>query len=371
MRVSFDFGTVPQSVAAMKALPAGNPRGRALEQLVSEMFSALPGVDVAARNVLAGSGEAELDILLANAQREDGLPAFSRDVLIECKSSEHPLGSAGVGHFVTQAIRRKLRGSVIVSLAGLTGDDDDARAAHHEIRRAAEDGYWVLLFVESELVGIRSPAHFAAVIEDKRRKLVGRMRAVTFTDAEIRELDPNKDGVQFIRGAAGIEQAIRAARDDALNRIFDEPLDPADVGDTDDARVEPAANALKALDAELEDHRENPDEDPMWRRVQARVIAVGAAFARLLDEDLTDPETRRIVTFEVRTSAPQQLDAFVGSELWTLLAEYRLRQVREFEGHARRSNVMAMLAMCVEQIISIDDIDPRDVYGYDEYDDHY
>ncbi len=353
----------------MKALPAGNERGKALEQLVSDMFAALPGVEVADRNVLAGSGEAELDILLANAQREDGLPAFGRDVLIECKSSDDPLGSAGVTHFLSQVSRRHVPWSIIVSLTGLTGDEHDARAAHHEIGRAAEAGTRVVLLVEHELAGIRSSEHLAAVVEQKRRKLVGKLRAVTLTEHEVRDLDPNRDGVRFIRGVAGIEQAVRAAREEALGLVFERAVALPELGETV-AKLERAADALKGLDAEMEDRKENPDEDPMWRRVHDRVLAIGAAFASLLDEDLRSPENRRIVAFEVRTSAPQHLDAHAGSELWELLADYHLRQVSQLEGHARRRSALAMLAMAVEEIMAIDDIDPRDAYDdYDECDD--
>lgn len=363
--MAIDFLTLPQHVAEMKAEPAGAARGKSLEELVRELFSALPGVDVADRNVLAGSGEAELDILLSNTQREDGLPAFGRDVIIECKSSDIALGSAGVNHFISQVSRRQIPWSIIVSLAGLTGDENEARAAHHEIGRAAEKGTRVLLFVENELQGIRSAEHLAAVIEHKRRKLVGKLRAVTLTDEEMRELDPNKGAVQFTRGLAGIEQAIRASQERALNEMFDEAVELPDLGEDDDTVFERTVNALQGLNAELEDHRENPDEDPMWRGVRDRVVALGAAFAALLEEDLTQTENRRIVSFDVRTSAPQQLDAHAGGELWDLLTAYRLRQLQEHKGHQRRRSVMAMLAMCVEEIIAIDDIDPGDVY--DDY----
>ena len=85
--VVFDFSTLPDRMQRIDTSPVGNRRGKALEQLVSDMFSALPGVEVADRNVVSGSGEAEFDVLLVNERREDGVPGFDRDVLIECKSS--------------------------------------------------------------------------------------------------------------------------------------------------------------------------------------------------------------------------------------------------------------------------------------------
>jgi hypothetical protein len=58
----------------------------------------------------------------------------------------------------------------------------------------------------------------------------------------------------------------------------------------------------------------------------------------------------------------------VGGELWTLLGDYRLQHVQKFKGYERRRSALAMLAMCVEQIIAIDDIDPSDVFNdYEQY----
>jgi hypothetical protein len=362
--VAFDFGTLPQRLRALEDLAAGSPRGTALEELVGEMFSALPGVDVADRNVHSGSGDAEFDILFSNEQRDDGLPAFDRDVLIECKSSGKPLGSRDVEHFISQAGLRHLRWSIIVSLAGLTGDDLDARAAHRAVERGAEQNTWVMLFAKSELASMRSAEHLAAVVEAKRRKMLLKLRAVTLGERELRDLDPRPTGVSVIRGFAGFEQAMRRLREDALTLILDEALEGRDVAD--DARVQDASRALRALDDEVEDHREHPDEDPFWREVHARVVSVGAAFAKLLDEDLSDPEGRHRISFDVRATAPQKLDADVGGELWSLLSDYRLRSISNGDQHARTRNAIAMLAMAVDAMIAIDDIDPRDVYGYQE-----
>jgi hypothetical protein len=96
--MALDFGTLPQRFAALDGLAAGNHRGRGLEALIGEMFSALPGVKVASTNAVSGSQDAEFDILLTNQGLETGLPAFSRDVLVECKSSAEPLGSRDVTH---------------------------------------------------------------------------------------------------------------------------------------------------------------------------------------------------------------------------------------------------------------------------------
>ncbi len=209
--MSFDFTTMPDRLDELDQVSDGNLRGKGLEILVTEMLSELPGVSVTDRNVLSAHGEAELDLLVLNAAHEDGLPGFERDLIVECKSSRSSLGAAGVTHFATQVERRKLRWSVIVSLAGLTGDGRDARAAHHEVSRYAEKGHGILLLVAHELRGIRSADHLATVLERKRQKLIYSLRAEIFPDSTLRELDPDK-GLHLIRGWVGIENATRQAR---------------------------------------------------------------------------------------------------------------------------------------------------------------
>jgi hypothetical protein len=102
----------------------------------------------------------------------------------------------------------------------------------------------------------------------------------------------------------------------------------------------------------------------MWPEVREKLLSAGAAFAQLLDDDLADADVRRRFRFDVRTRAPQQREAYVGGELWALLSGYRLRQIRGPDAWGRENNALAMIAMIVEEIIAIDDMDPRDVFGY-------
>jgi hypothetical protein len=360
--MDFDFSTVKQRTDRLKELPAGNPRGKALEQLMGDLLGSIPGVVVADHNVISGRQEAELDLQLSNASSPDGLVAFGRDILVECKSSADPLGSPGVSHFATQVRRRKLPWSIIVSLAGLTGNADDLRAAHSEIRSAAEEGHGILLLNEQEIRALRSAEHFVNVLERKRQKMVGSLRAVTFSADEMTELNPSKRLAGGV-GLAGIREAIRVAQMNAAKLVFEAERALPELN-TDP--VERAAGALKAVDVEVQAHRDDPHADPMWRIVRERLIDVGAAFLRLLDEPLDDPDVKRSVSFDLRTLAPQRLRAPVGTELWDLLTKYYFRQAQEYEGWPRRSSVLGVLALVVEEIIAIDDIDPRDVY--DEYD---
>jgi hypothetical protein len=335
-----------------------------LEDLIHEMFSAIPGVTLADRDVLAGHKDGELDLLFTNTAPEDGLGGFGRDLLVECKSSAKPLDSSGVNHFATQARRRRLPLSIIVALAGLTGNPERATAAQQSIRDAWADGSGILVLVEAELRMLRSHAHLVAVLERKRQKLVTRLHAAVLAQQEIAALNPDK-GVSIRRGRSGIELAIKRVRDDAAAVLL-ECAASLPGGDLTVARHR-AEEALESLAQEVSDHRDSPQEDPLWRAVHDRVVDVGAAFLALLDVPLQDPDSRRLVAFEIEHSGPRNLDAHAGSELWELLSAYHLRQVTNEDAYLRRMSAIAMAAIAVEEIIAINDIDPRDIFGdYDE-----
>jgi hypothetical protein len=65
--------------------------------------------------------------------------------------------------------------------------------------------------------------------------------------------------------------------------------------------------------------------------------------------------------------APQRLRAFASGELWNILTEYYLRRALGGSRSERRESVIAVVAIAVDEIMAIDDIDSRDVY--DDYED--
>lgn len=320
-----------------------------------------------------------MDIWLTNKPAESGLDDFGPDILVECKSSKDPLGALVITHFATQAARRRLRWSIIVSLAGLTGDPDDLRAAHSEIRDSfGEKDLGILVLVERELRAVRSPQHLANVLDGKRRLTIYRLTASELSDAQLRDLDPEPadeisgggavvevsggGAVTARSGMSSIRDAIRHAQDAAVRLILKAARD---LPKSDDP-AERAAAALRALSTEVEAHKADPAAEPFMRTVRDRVVDVGAAFATLLDEPLDGPDAERAISSDVRTLAPQRLRASVGGELWTILTDYYARTVAEYRGVERHKSAIAVIAMAAEEIIAIDDIDPRDVY--DDYD---
>ena len=220
IRMSFDFHTVGARLDGLDSVPAGNQRGRALEDLVIELLESLDGVRLAERNVVAGFMEAELDSIWVNDDPDHGLIGFAREVLVESKSSADPLGSPGVTHFAEQAHKRGIPWSSIVALNGISGDPQRANAAQQTIHDYAVRGTWIMVLVAQELRAVRSAEHLAAVIARKRIAQVGRMTAIILTAKEIAPLDPNC-GIAIRGGMEALERAISNEEDRAINEILD------------------------------------------------------------------------------------------------------------------------------------------------------
>jgi hypothetical protein len=142
----------------------------------------------------------------------------------------------------------------------------------------------------------------------------------------------------------------------------------ADLQD-DEAAVERAAESLQALAAQHAEWQENQAGGTRSCTLSAAPSLLwGARSLCCLRRNVSGDEMRRIVRFEVRIGAPRRLAAHVGDELWDLLSSYYTRRIKASRDHARRTAVIAILALVLEEIVAIDNIHPADVF--DDYD-HY
>jgi hypothetical protein len=84
-----------------------------------------------------------------------------------------------------------------------------------------------------------------------------------------------------------------------------------------------------------------------------------------------DQDTWRSLSFEIRASAPQRVGAHVDSELWALLTQHYVQQIRVGGTLRVRRSAIAVVALAMEEIVAIDDMDPRDAFDdYAEYDNY-
>jgi hypothetical protein len=193
--MSLDFLSIQERLTELDELPAGHVRGTALERLMEQIFTSIPGVSVTGRKVITGHHDEELDLLLANADHTNGLPSiFGTDIIVECKSSAHPLNSAGVTRLADHSEERGLRWAILISLNGVTGSNSDEIIAAHQAFRDAftRRRCGIVLVEESELREMRSARHLVEVLEFKRRSLVGELRPSVLAGASYATSTPTR-----------------------------------------------------------------------------------------------------------------------------------------------------------------------------------
>jgi hypothetical protein len=65
------------------------------------------------------------------------------------------------------------------------------------------------------------------------------------------------------------------------------------------------------------------------------------------------------------------MDAHVSGDLWNLLIQHYIEQIRDGARLRIRRSAVAVVALAVEEIMAIDNIDPGDVFDdYYEYDNY-
>jgi hypothetical protein len=100
---------------------AATSNGSLLEDVITRLFTAIPGVTLHDRDRLSASGSEELDLAFSNAADPVGLAFFDRDLLVECKSQGDKVDAQAVNWFATKLRRRQQPLGVLVALAGVTG----------------------------------------------------------------------------------------------------------------------------------------------------------------------------------------------------------------------------------------------------------
>ncbi|HEV2345500.1 MAG TPA: restriction endonuclease [Actinocrinis sp.] len=152
--------------AADRALTAGE-RGRALENAAAYAFSAVPGCEVRGRRTIDPWQSAEIDLLVGNRKREDGLFYLPEIILVECKSSVHPVPVPDVRDFAFKVKHRDLKLGILIVAAGATGARDRRSAAHHTAAIAAALGTRILLVTTRELMAISTAGEFVELLHEK------------------------------------------------------------------------------------------------------------------------------------------------------------------------------------------------------------
>lgn len=159
---------------AADATRTAQERGRALENAAALVFSAVPGCEVRARRVADPWQSAEIDLVVGNRRRDDGLFYLPEIFLVECKNSAHPVPARDVRDFLTKVKHRGLELGVLIAAAGATGARDSRGAAHHAVAVEVALGVRLILVAVSELMAISNAREFVEVLHEKYFELAAR-----------------------------------------------------------------------------------------------------------------------------------------------------------------------------------------------------
>jgi len=147
-------------------------KGRALEDLVAFLFSCVPGIEIAMRNVLNAFDTEEVDVAFWNNQLPNGFPFLPNVFLVECKNWSAPVGSAEVIAFVAKLRHRGSRFGILVATNGITGNADDLRTANFEIATALAEGYSLIVLTSNDIDGLTTTGELIRLLKTKICELV-------------------------------------------------------------------------------------------------------------------------------------------------------------------------------------------------------
>ncbi|HJX82960.1 MAG TPA: restriction endonuclease [Candidatus Angelobacter sp.] len=155
---------------AVDSAGTADAKGAALEELAMYLFEKVRGVECSGQNILDAPRAHELDLAFWNDQRLSLLYFLDAILIVECKASDSPVGSAEVGWFVRKLQDRGAHHGVLVALNGVTGDGD--RSAHSEILSAlVRDSIKILLLTRVEILALDNTDQLAAVLKRKMLRL--------------------------------------------------------------------------------------------------------------------------------------------------------------------------------------------------------
>lgn len=136
-------------------------RGNRLEHLAAYLFLLVPGW-VPFAKVKPSDQSAEHDVVISNLNRISNLSAelFGRHFLAECKNWERSVSVSQVGYFLYRMRLTHCKFGVIFAKNGITGDQDEEKAARALLRRAFhEDGSICVVLDLNDLKALADETH--------------------------------------------------------------------------------------------------------------------------------------------------------------------------------------------------------------------
>lgn len=126
-------------------------KGDRLEDLATYLFLLMPGL-VPRRNVLEETLAFETDIVIRNLNVSSNVVSdlLDRHFLVECKNWENPVGVQYIGYFLYRIRLTHAHFGVIFAKTGITGDEDQEKAAYSLIRKAFHEDGSICIVIDND-----------------------------------------------------------------------------------------------------------------------------------------------------------------------------------------------------------------------------
>jgi hypothetical protein len=340
------------------AVPAlsSSERGTRLEDLIAAVFTAIPGVEVRARNARSFFDNEELDLVMTNSREEGGLPMVGPFFSVECKNWSHPVGSTELSWFATKLRRSNQELGVLVAANGITGTQVGLTAAHFEAATALAEGQQILILTLPELSWLSSGEELAELLIEKLSQLIARREIYLASEQNV------------ARGWNPWPQRIesRKQRDEAL-AIASEAVgeQPGEFP----AILDVVASFRIALDRFVSSENEEPYGEPgrplssseheSWNKANHEAflaviagldVIAQACIQRLRVSDRGQWPLERLV-LSLDTRVPRNLNAEPDSSFAALLLDYWVGQIQE--GFDFWTPALSLLSWSIEWVVAM------------------
>jgi hypothetical protein len=165
---AYSIRKIRSCLAAIDNAATADAKGEALEALGRYLFEKMAGVTCEDKNILDGQRAHELDLAFFNDQPRSPIGFLDAVIIVECKASGQPVGSAAVRWFVGKLRDRGSHHGILIALNGITGDNDPLTSAHSEVFTAlSRDMVRILILTREEIENLTCGADLAALFKRK------------------------------------------------------------------------------------------------------------------------------------------------------------------------------------------------------------
>jgi len=170
-RIKAAFGRVDARRPGQSPADHRQQKGRALEDLICDVFGHVPGVEVARRNVVNVAGTEEVDILFWNRRLPDGFYHLETPFLVECKNWETPVPAREIVNFSHLLEMRACRDGILVAASGITGTPGTLTESYFEVSAALAKGRRILVINRAEIESFFHTDHIVELLKMKMLEL--------------------------------------------------------------------------------------------------------------------------------------------------------------------------------------------------------